>query len=351
MRERRQLPGPSPRIPLANAGAALTEAVYWETRVLRQRFTAPSRPGSEKELFARLEHDGQWVYFPLGSEVREQAAVRACELRRDLADDGWNVVRRRYVRQIIWSIFWFSEPLACTYATLFTVLEAQPTPAKAGASAPKPIPVALVQPEPEVLRGLERCVNQTPGYLCVQTAALAKELLQRQSQPASQPRLVLYDQHSLNLAADTFEHQLQSKWPGVIAVPFGIFGHSDELFLSVTLMDRGYFLRRRPPSKILEPLSQWQGEGSIPSQLRTHLAVYFRQLLPTDNQEPDATVTDALSEREAEIVRLLGSGQTDKTIAEILGISVWTVHAHVRRVFEKLGVHTRAEAVMRHLQK
>ena len=62
-------------------------------------------------------------------------------------------------------------------------------------------------------------------------------------------------------------------------------------------------------------------------------------------------MSNTLSQRETEILRHLGAGQTDKTISTLLGISVWTVHAHVKSIFGKLGVHTRAEAVMRYLQK
>jgi DNA-binding NarL/FixJ family response regulator len=340
------------RSPLPDAGPTPAELAYWETRVLRQRYTAAARPGSENELFARIEHDGHWVYFPLESEVPEKAAARACEVYRALADEGWLAVRQRYVRQIVWAIYWFTEPIAYTYATLFSVLDRKRNPAKA--TAGKAVPVALVEPEPEVRHGLEQCLNGTPGYACVQTAALAKDLL-RQSVPlACPPRLVLFNQHSLDLAAAAFQQQLQDRWPGVIAVPFGVFGHSDELFMGVTGMDRGYFLRRRLPTRLLEPLeAYWQTQPPDPAQLRLRLQPYFQNLIAADSPNGSAGTSHAgaLSHREIEILRQLGAGHTDKTIADLLGISVWTVHAHVKSLFDKLGVHTRAEAVMRYLQK
>jgi len=339
--------------PLLDAGPTPADLAYWETRVLRQRYTAPTRPGSENELFARIEHDGQWVYFPLESHLPEKAAARAWTVYRTFANDGWNAVRKCYVRQIIWAIHWFTEPLACTYATLFTVLDHKSAVAKAPVSAVQSVPVALVEPEPEVSRGLEQCLNSIPGYACVQTAALAKQLLQQPASRARQPRLVLFNQHSLDLAADTFQQQLQTRWPGVIAMPFGIFGQSDELFTSVTGMDRGYFLRRRPPIRMLEPLAAlWSTGSATPMQVRPQLQAYFQKLIVADAPDGAAAVAaGALTQREAEILRLLGAGHTDKTISGLLGISVWTVHAHVKSVFEKLDVHTRAEAVMRYLQK
>jgi DNA-binding NarL/FixJ family response regulator len=340
------------RSPLPDAGPTPAELAYWETRVLRQRYTAAARPGSENELFARIEHDGQWVYFPLESEVPQKAAARACEVYRALSDEGWLVVRQRYVRQIVWAIYWFTEPLACTYTTLFSVLAPKRAPAKARAG--NTVPVALVEPDPEVQRGLKQCLDATPGYTVMQTAALAKDLLRQPVPPACTPRLVLFNQHSLDLAVTAFQQQLQERWPGVIAVPFGVFGHSDELFIGVTGMDRGYFLRRRLPTGMLEPLKVfWKTQPSDPAQLRLHLQPYFQNLITADSSTGSAarSGTEALSYREIEILRQLGAGHTDKTIASLLAISVWTVHAHVKSLFEKLGVHTRAEAVMRYLQK
>jgi DNA-binding CsgD family transcriptional regulator len=52
-----------------------------------------------------------------------------------------------------------------------------------------------------------------------------------------------------------------------------------------------------------------------------------------------------LSPREQEIARLIASGHTNKTVAAVLGISIWTVSTHIRRIFSKLDVTTRAAMV------
>ena len=58
-----------------------------------------------------------------------------------------------------------------------------------------------------------------------------------------------------------------------------------------------------------------------------------------------------LTHREQEVLALLSNGHADKEIAGRLGISIHTVHEHVRNTFEKLGVHNRTEAVVKYLQK
>ena len=60
----------------------------------------------------------------------------------------------------------------------------------------------------------------------------------------------------------------------------------------------------------------------------------------------DDAQTEALSEREAEILRLLAQGLTNKDIAQTLILSVRTVEAHLRNIFAKLGVRSRTEAAL-----
>jgi DNA-binding CsgD family transcriptional regulator len=64
-----------------------------------------------------------------------------------------------------------------------------------------------------------------------------------------------------------------------------------------------------------------------------------------------AARTQALTAREREVMRWLSRGKTDRDIGDILGISPRTVHKHLQRVYEKLGVETRTAAVVRFLQK
>jgi DNA-binding CsgD family transcriptional regulator len=58
-----------------------------------------------------------------------------------------------------------------------------------------------------------------------------------------------------------------------------------------------------------------------------------------------------LSPREQEIARMVGAGYPNKTIAAHLGISSWTVSTHLRRMFAKVGVNSRAALVTRVLEE
>lgn len=62
-------------------------------------------------------------------------------------------------------------------------------------------------------------------------------------------------------------------------------------------------------------------------------------------QEPSSEHMSALSPRELEIVRMVAKGLPNKVIADVLEISSWTVCTHLRRIFAKVGVHSRAAMV------
>jgi DNA-binding CsgD family transcriptional regulator len=86
--------------------------------------------------------------------------------------------------------------------------------------------------------------------------------------------------------------------------------------------------------------------------IRPHLGHLYRLTRALEHARhapaPDRTISDLpLTEREREVLHWLAGGKTDRDIAEILGISPRTVHKHLQRVYEKLGVETRTAAVMR----
>jgi DNA-binding CsgD family transcriptional regulator len=76
----------------------------------------------------------------------------------------------------------------------------------------------------------------------------------------------------------------------------------------------------------------------------------IRCLLIRCTPEPDRAGAHALSPREREIARMVAKGYANKTIASVLDISSWTVSSHLRRIYSKLGVGSRAAMVARLLE-
>jgi DNA-binding CsgD family transcriptional regulator len=93
--------------------------------------------------------------------------------------------------------------------------------------------------------------------------------------------------------------------------------------------------------------------------IRPHLGDIYRMTRALDDARAawgvpgpsPAAAGEALTPREQEVMRWLAGGKTDRDIGDILGISPRTVHKHLQRIYEKLGVETRTAAVVRFLQK
>jgi DNA-binding NarL/FixJ family response regulator len=168
---------------------------------------------------------------------------------------------------------------------------------------------------------------------------------------AATPDVVLVNQR---LAPGTFRLLRESgmlRQPGVRVLEHGIYHDSDEIFVSVSGVARGYFLRRVDRTALLDPLLRSFPAGPPePREADRQISRYFQQLLEPRSpgeEHPPAELTM----RETQILELLRRGLVDKEIAAELGISVWTVHSHLKRMFTKLGVRRRAEAVARYIYK
>lgn len=125
---------------------------------------------------------------------------------------------------------------------------------------------------------------------------------------------------------------------------------------------RGYVVRPDPTGQEVEDLvrqllehAQEQPaprDDAAPTHevmLEVRMDGHAYRLVRTERPPPPARVH--LSPREQEIVRLVAKGLPTKAIADVLDVSLWTVATHLRRVFTKLGVSSRAEMVARALQE
>jgi DNA-binding NarL/FixJ family response regulator len=123
------------------------------------------------------------------------------------------------------------------------------------------------------------------------------------------------------------------------------------MFVSTPGGAEGYLLKRINPVNILEPMLQIGKFYEAP--VEDHLAAakqFFKGLLRA-NLDGSTSALTKLTKRENEVLLLLSKGCVDKEISQAMGISVWTVHGHIKKIFERLGVRTRTEAVIRYLEK
>jgi DNA-binding NarL/FixJ family response regulator len=123
------------------------------------------------------------------------------------------------------------------------------------------------------------------------------------------------------------------------------------MFVSTPGGAEGYVLKRVRPTNALDPMLASLNHPKTPAE--DHMVPvknFFKGLLrPSPGKNTDALAT--LTPRENEVLLLLSKGCVDKEIAQAMGISAWTVHGHIKKIFERLHVRTRTEAVVRYLEK
>jgi DNA-binding NarL/FixJ family response regulator len=119
-----------------------------------------------------------------------------------------------------------------------------------------------------------------------------------------------------------------------------IFDDNENIFKAICNGANGYILKKSPPSKIIEAIKEVH-EGGAP--ITSNVARKILELFP--KVPARSTEIDKLAKREQEILQLLMKGYSYKMIAAELNISLETVRTHIKRIYEKLHVHSAQEAI------
>jgi DNA-binding NarL/FixJ family response regulator len=128
--------------------------------------------------------------------------------------------------------------------------------------------------------------------------------------------------------------------PQINVVILTVFENNENLFNALCLGANGYLLKSTPPLKIIEAVKEvYAGGAPMTASIATKVLQSFAS-------GPEKTNHDyALSPREKDILGSLVKGNSYKMIASELGISIDTVRTHIRKIYDKLHVHSMNEAV------
>jgi DNA-binding NarL/FixJ family response regulator len=204
------------------------------------------------------------------------------------------------------------------------------------------IRVGIVEDDRSVRENLAALIDQTEGFSCVAACASAEEALKRL--PGSGADVVLMDIHLPSQSGIECVARLHRMKPQIQVIMLTVEEDSERVFDSLKAGATGYLVKHVAPEEILEAVDEeHRGGAPMSSHIARHVVRAFRQSASVDGAE--ATLTA----REEEILRLLAKGCRSKEAADLLKIGAGTVNTHVRHIYEKLHVRSRAEAVARFL--
>jgi DNA-binding NarL/FixJ family response regulator len=207
-----------------------------------------------------------------------------------------------------------------------------------------PIAVSIVEDNEQLRATLARVLNRSEGFRCVSHYGDAETALG--NLPKDAPEVVLMDINLPGINGVECVRQLKQSAPKIQAVMLTVYEDTESIFNALAAGASGYMLKRTKTPELLQAVRDVIKGGS---PMTAHIA---RKVVQSFQKAgPSQQATENLSHREQEVLDFLSQGFLYKEIAEKLGISYETVHTYIRRIYEKLQVRTRTEAVAKFLKR
>jgi DNA-binding NarL/FixJ family response regulator len=209
----------------------------------------------------------------------------------------------------------------------------------------KIITISIVDDALDLRENIGGYLEAFPEFRCVASYATAQEALT--GLVKNPPDVVLMDINLGEHSPDGIEcvRALKTLLPDVLIVMLTVFEDSEKIFRALAAGASGYLLKRQRPEELLAAIREVVAGGAPMSTSIARKVVRSFQSVP-----PRGVESSELSQRELEVLQALAQGLAYKQIADQLNVSIHTVRNYIRRVYEKLHVRSRTEAVVKFLK-
>ena len=154
-----------------------------------------------------------------------------------------------------------------------------------------------------------------------------------------QPDVVLMDIGMPNTDGISGVKLIKKDFPHIRIIMQTVFEDEEKIFASLQAGAEGYLLKNATAEKITQSIEEvYQGGASMTPSVALRVMKYF-------NHEKTTAADYSLTPKEKEVLALLADGNSYKMVADKLGISYFTVNSHIKKIYEKLHVHSLGEAV------
>ena len=206
------------------------------------------------------------------------------------------------------------------------------------------ISIAIVEDLVEVREGLKQFISLNPEFAVLGTFQTAEEALS--AIPLLDPNIVIMDINLPGMSGIECIRQLKKKTRRTQFMMFTVYENDEKVFEALKAGASGYLLKNTGLLQLVEALKELhQGGSPMSANIARKLVTVFQE------EHPASEPTNGLSKRENEVLQLLSKGLLYKEIADQLGISVGTVRQHIHKIYEKLHVQNRTEALNKVFRK
>ncbi len=205
------------------------------------------------------------------------------------------------------------------------------------------ISVAIVEDHAPTRELWVTVLSKAEGFECIGRFKNAESAID--ALPGLAPEVVLVDINLPGLNGIECVRQLKLRMSGAQFLMVTVYEDANHIFEALAAGATGYLMKSAQPDELLDAIREIRAGGSpMSSSIARKVVQSFQP------SESPATVEPTLTSREQEVLNLLVKGDLYKEIAEALEISVPTVSTHIRKIYEKLHVRSRAQAVARYVK-
>jgi DNA-binding NarL/FixJ family response regulator len=220
-----------------------------------------------------------------------------------------------------------------------------------------PVSISIVEDNDKLRATLAKVIGRAEGFRFVSDYASAEDALA--DLPKVKPDVVLMDINLPGMNGVECVRKLKALMPQMQVMMLTVYEDTENIFNALAAGANGYLLKRTPTKELIDAIREVHRGGSPMTTNIARLVVQsFQKPVPAAAPAAGAPAgtpgggnLSELSEREQQVLDLLAQGLIYKEIADKLNIGYETVHTYIRRIYEKLQVRTRTEAVAKFLQR
>ncbi len=209
--------------------------------------------------------------------------------------------------------------------------------------APAMTTVSIIEDDAPARQIFANWIASAKGFQCLSQYDSTEAALTQL--PSEKPDIVFTDINLPGLSGIECVRQLKLQIPNTQFVMLTVYEDTEHIFDALSAGASGYLLKRTKRAGLLNALVDvMEGGSPMSSHVARKVVQAFQRIQPANVN------AEKISQREREVLDHLARGFAFKEVADVLGISVTTVGTHVRRIYEKLHVHSRAQAVAAYTQ-
>jgi DNA-binding NarL/FixJ family response regulator len=212
-----------------------------------------------------------------------------------------------------------------------------------GDSGRRIITVVAIEDQKEIREGLALLIDATEGFTCVGRYRSMEEALAGIGPTG--PDAALVDIGLPGMSGIQGIKLLKERYPAIAPLVLTVYGDDQRIFAALCAGACGYLLKKTPPARLLEGLREAvEGGSPMSPEVARRVVALFREIRPPEDADY------SLTPHETRLLRMMVEGHNYKTAAKEFGVTTHAISFHMRRIYEKLQVHSKSDAVAKALR-